>query len=611
MLATATSGRKPTCARGCWLCVVAAPVALLLALLVASRATGQAPAASEPATDAAAPAQAPTSGAPAQTQAPAIRVSSRLVEVNVVAKDRKGEAVSDLSQGDFTLLDGGKPQKISVFSVQTTHLIPGAGPAPPKDVFTNRFEQEPGVPTSVTVVLIDALNTHILDMAYARRQILKFIAKLQPQDRVAIFGLSNKLAVLQDFTSDQQALIDAVRKSMAGESGDADATDSKASDTGDEGLDQFIDGLDQPMSDFYNRDRALRTAAALTAIANYVGRLPGRKNLIWISSAFPLVINMGAMATTPTAAFGGSGPPAPSTAAGLLNQVDVESFEDQLQAAAQALDDANIAVYPVDARTLTPPNANVDASLRSPPIAQTTRRGQVPPTPVLDVGNTDTMSEIAKRTGGHAFENTNDIAGSIRKALDDSRVTYILGYYPDHDEWNGKFREIKIKVNRPGVNVRYRTGYFAVPDVAPTPVQRRDLLQAALDSPIDSTTIGMTVEAALASAPGSSPSVHMRVRIDPQAIALVPEGDHWNAALDLLIAQWDEKGRLLSAQTRSAEIHLTPSNQEAWEKSGFDIQFDMPLLSGASRMRIADCDEQTGSTGSVTIPIKGLASDSH
>lgn len=91
----------------------------------------------------------------------------------------------------------------------------------------------------------------------------------------------------------------------------------------------------------------------------------------------------------------------------------------------------------------------------------------------------------------------------------------------------------------------------------------------------------------------------------------MPEGDHWNAALDLLIAQWDEKGRLLSAQTRTAEIHLTPSNQEAWEKSGFDIQFDMPLLSGASRMRIADCDEQTGSTGSVTIPIKGLASDSH
>ena len=125
---------------------------------------------------------------------------------------------------------------------------------------------------------------------------------------------------------------------------------------------------------------------------------------------------------------------------------DRETFKDQIDAAARALNDANVAVYPVDARGLNPPPKG------APPQ-----------------GDFDTMNEIADRTGGRAFYNTNDIAGSVREAIDDSRVTYVLGYYPDHGEWNGKFREIKIKVNRPGVEVRYRRGYFAVTDAPATP----------------------------------------------------------------------------------------------------------------------------------------------
>jgi len=575
--------------------------ALVLALALAPSAIGQAPAPSAPA----GPAQRAAAATPAQR--PAIRVSTHLVQIDVVVKDKHGDPVTDLTKDDFTLLDEGRPQSISIFSMQATHLTPATAAPMPKSTFTNRFEEEADIPTSVTVVLIDALNTHIVDLAYARQQIIKFIRQLQPADRVAIFGLSNKLVVLQDFTSDQQALLDAVRKSMSAESGHAQQTGEGPSDTGDDLLDQFIDGMNQVTSDFYNRDRAIETAEALTAIADYVSRLPGRKNLIWISSAFPLEINMGQMANTPSAAFAGAGgaAPAPSNPAGLLNQSNQESYVDQLQAAVEALDNANVAVYPVDARALTPPNANVDASLRSPPVAQATRRGAMPPTPTLDVTSTDTMSELAKRTGGRAFQNTNDIAGSIRKALDDGRVTYVLGYYPDHGQWNGMFRDIKIKVNRPGMDVRYRRGYFAIPDAPPTPIKRQALLRAALDSPVDSTTIGMTVVATRAGSPGL-PTVHVRIRIDSQAIALVHDADHWNAALDLLIAQWDAKNTLLKAETRTATVHLTDADRDAWEKSGFDLQFETPLLPGAASIRFADCDEQTGATGSVTIPINSL-----
>ncbi len=83
------------------------------------------------------------------------------------------------------------------------------------------------------------------------------------------------------------------------------------------------------------------------------------------------------------------------------------------------------------------------------------------------------MNLLAERTGGRAFFNTNDIQGAIRRAIDDSRVTYVLGFNPDHGNWNGKFREIKIKVKRPDTNIRYRRGYFALADEAPADQQKR------------------------------------------------------------------------------------------------------------------------------------------
>jgi hypothetical protein len=216
---------------------------------------------------------------------------------------------------------------------------------------------------------------------------------------------------------------------------------------------------------------------------------------------------------------------------------------------------------------------------------------------------------IAARTGGHAYYNTNDITGSVRKAIDDSRVTYALSYYPDHAQWDGKFREIKVKVDRPDVDVRYRRGYFAVADAAPAPMKRHFLLQNALDSPVDSTTIGMAVKAALSGTPGAQ-TINVRIQADSQAIVLAPQGDHWIASLDFLVAQWDGKNKLLNVDTPTFEVRVTQADLAAWQKSGLDVQFHTAIMPGASRIRFAGCDEQSGATGSVTIPITMLAADS-
>ena len=76
--------------------------------------------------------------------------------------------------------------------------------------------------------------------------------------------------------------------------------------------------------------------------------------------------------------------------------------------------------------------------------------------------NIDSFQKLAEQTGGVAFFNSNDITGAVRHAIDDGELTYQLGYYPSHGQWNGRYRNIKVTVDRPGVEVRYRKGYFAV-----------------------------------------------------------------------------------------------------------------------------------------------------
>jgi VWFA-related protein len=508
----------------------------LHALLLAATTVGQVASPNPPATSAPAPAPA--------ASVPSIRISTRLVQISVVVKDKKGNPVTDLTKDDFTLLDENKPQAISVFSEQTTQPAPAMAQPLPANTFTNRFEDRTGVPTSVTVVLFDALNTHFDDIAYARLQVLKLIDQFQPDGRVAIFGLTQDLVVIQNFTDDRQTLLGAVKNYTPRDSMELGTNASVAGlfDASNNGPAQINIGETSPAAaEYYRRDRALRTATALQAIAHYVGRLPGRKNLVWVSSSFPF-------------------------------SADAE----------QVLSDADIAVYPVDAMGL--------------------RAGGPAPSPAMDF--------IAKQTGGRAFYNGNDVSGSIREALQDSQVTYVLGYYPDHGAWNDEFRQLDVKVDRPGLEVRYRNGYYAAQDAPPTPVTRQALLQEAVDSPLDSTSIGITVKATLTGS-RSMQTVRVAVRVDSHAIALSPDGDQSIAALDWLVAQWDAKGKLLKAQAETTRIRVDQSNRDAWENSGLGTQFALPLLPGAARIRIAACDDESGATGSVTIPIKRLVADTH
>jgi VWFA-related protein len=522
---------------------------------------------------------------PPASQTPGVRVSTRLVQVNVIAQNWEDKPVMGLTKEDFELSDQGHPQAIAFFSMQqnTTAILDRAA-APPKTVpagshlFSNRLEERTGVPPNVTVIFLDSLNTRGNDMPYARKQIEKFITtQIQPQDRVALYSMNGTgLTILHDFTTDATELLNALAKDANTEDFLAGASAPEAPDTGDAEMDASLGRFNGRMALFYMNSRVEKTATALKVIANHIGGLPGRKNLVWVSASFPMSI------------IGGERP------------LDYNQYSSQIEDAARSLNNANIAIYPVDARGLI---ANPMTVNRPGPRSATARPNMASPFPSRQ--NFDTMNTLAERTGGRAFYNTNDIKGSVRRAIDESRVTYVLGYYPEGGDWDSKFHEIKVKVNKSGVHLRYRRGYFAIPDATPTPQEKMQMMAAAIWSPLEATELGLDVEVEPIDVPGAR-QLKTKIRVNSRQMRFAHDGDKWTDQLDVVWVVAGKNGNALAKTSQPLKMALSQQNYEVVMRDGLSFSGTIELADEATEVRVVARDSGTGAIGSVVVPLTRL-----
>jgi VWFA-related protein len=524
----------------------------------------------------------------AQDQNPTIRVTTRLVQVNVVVH-KKGEPVSDLKKEDFTIFDKGKELKVAVFAVDSIDAPPKAWPPLPPNIFSNRVQRN-DTPTSITVILMDGLNTRFEDQAYSRKQIVKFLSQLQPHDRVAIYLLGSNLRILHDFTNDSDHLAKALAKYQGRISGELDAADpAPQASTGNDDLDQFLSNADQAISDFQNVNRAQFTLDAMEAIAHHLAAMPGRKNLVWVSGGFPFTLGL------EPEDFSLDNP-----------NREHRTFNEETTRVARAMNDANIAIYPVDARGLIT-NPNMSASMPSRPIVSNPR-GRPGPPPAIAKGsfipaNHDTMQILAERTGGKAFYNTNDLAGAVRNAVNDARVTYTLGFYPVSEDWDGKFHEIKVKVDRPGVDVRYRKGFVAFTAQTPSPKEIKAEIQNALATPLEGTGIGVNARIDTVDKPKPG-SLQIVTQIDQANIVLQPQNDRWAGALEVGWVQVAADGKILNVETQALTMNLKKERYDDVQKHGLIFTKVIEPVENAFHLRIIVVDHATGNVGSLQIPIK-------
>lgn len=516
-----------------------------------------------------------------QTPPPLVlKTTTRLVPVSVIVQ-HKGQPVADLHKEDFEVYDRGKLQQIAVFAVDTSAVTPrGAASASlPPNVFSNRIAQRTGIPSNVTVILLDSLNTKFTDQAYARNQVIAFLKQLQPEDRVAIYTLGRGLRVLHDYTSDASLLV----KRLASYNGESlpalAASEGSSFEQGElQQLDNWIGGRGGASgmeADFYMINRVRGTLKALEFIANHLAGIPGRKNLIWLSGGFPLTIGFDSIEE-------------------MHNPARTQmTFGDEIDQAVRAINNANVAVYPVDARGLmTDPRFSAQ-NAGAPKI----NPGRL--APPVGVKNQQTMQELADRTGGRAYYNTNDLKHAIRDAMHDSEVTYTLGYYANDAKFDGKFHEIKVKVKRPGVSVRFRKGYFDMAEQPQDDKSRKADLRDAVFSPIDATELGLAV--ILGKNPDQAASFVVGMKVEPEGLRLQSQDGRWAGKLDILVTQLDERGRQYNGVDDTIDMRLTQPNYEKVVKEGLLYRKVLDRSPRATKVRVIVRDASSGAVGSVTV----------
>jgi hypothetical protein len=356
--------------------------------------------------------------------------------------------------------------------------------------------------------------------------------------------------------------------------------------------------MEQSLHDFAAEEEAFRkdvavqiTLDALKRLGHYLAGYPGRKNLVWVSDSIPFNVS-------------------PDTS--LSSPFSVQrQYGEQIKDAAGVLTDSQVAVYPVDARGLVGsfmPDASQSgaAFARSRGGIQAMTASMNKQSAALQAAH-DSMNEIADQTGGHAYYNRNDIDHAIALSVAEGSTYYTLGYYPEDKGWDGKFRKIEVKVNRPGLKLHHRRGYFAVDPERMKPkdeqAARRELFAALNpESPI-STSLPFVVR--ITPPNKDQHSVLVDFSVEPKAIAFDPQGELHHADIDFISVVFDSKGKKeVTNQSETMNANLKPNTYADVMKYGLRIRQKLDLPPGKYLLKFGVRDIRSNLIGTTSAAVE-------
>ena len=537
--------------------------------------------------------------------APVLRVTTRLVVVDVIATDRKGAPVADLKQDDFQVTEDGKPQSVRSFgfkagSADAAERSAESKPAEPlpANVVTNVQHVKPGAP--LAVLLLDGINTRLNNQQYAKQELLAFLKRLPSDQSVAVYLLGSRLRLIQDFTSDPQVLKAVVQNLKDFR--------SPLMDNANGGPIKFwLEGVPLPpevkrrVLEFQQETESAQvdqrlaiTMSALNQLARNLSGYPGRKNLIWVSETFPLIIE------------------ANKVKGGASADRTRRNYNFAIANTANRLSDARISVYPVDARGL------MSADLYNP-AAPFDERGEpnggrdgaqagrsLDDTANELMGARGTMEQLAEGTGGRAFYNRNDLGKAVLEGISDGATYYTLGYYPANKAWDGNYHKIKVHVTRPGITLRYRLGYYALnpEDYTKQSQQYRDAEFSGTLSPDVPISTALPFTAAVL--PASDKTAHKTVvnfAVDAHVMSFSEEEGKKHAGLECAVRVFPASGgdKALKTESDVIDANLPPESYQIVMQRGLPCRVVLDLTAGEYLLRLGVRDNRTGLIGTANI----------
>jgi VWFA-related protein len=572
-------------------------------------------------------AQAPQQ-APAQTPGgPVLKTESRLVRVDVVVTDKKGNYVSDLSAKDFQVFEDNKPQSVTNFSF-------GTDPSAP-----------PGAQKHYLVLFFDNSTMDGGDQMRAREAAAKFIDGNAGPDRVmAVVDFGGTLRIVQNFTSD----VDHLKKAVAGVKGSWVSPNGEPASTPTDSISMpGLSALSNTEADFGARSALL----AIRSLAKNLAPVPGRKTLVLLTTGFPLT----------------------------------SESEAELPATIDACNKANVAIYPLDVRGLVAPNSMNKFMPRGPRAGEQARfasndsraadadggsgirlasfnpsgnafaavlqhgggggagggagggggghggggvggggtgtgggkggtgtgtgtgsggrgggttppgvpinssinqpRSIVPPFPASATTNQQVMYALASGTGGFPILNSNDLLAGLQKIAKEQDQYYLLGYAPT-DSAEGSCHTLKVKVERSGESVRARSGYC---NVKPADVLAGKPIEKDLEARASGTapgTMGGTLQAPYFYSSPNTADVNLSMEIPATSIEFAKVKGKSHADVNFLGIAYKPDGTVAARFSDTVTLDLEKDDLKRFQASPMRYENQFEIAPGKYRLTV-------------------------
>jgi VWFA-related protein len=501
-----------------------------------------------------------------------MRVETELVLVNVVARDKQGKPVTDLKQEDFTLLEDGKAQRISSFdfeNLDTAPLTASKGPSqqatngpvtPPKPILTAKDADQTLSNKRVIVLFFDLSSMGPDEMERSVQAARKYIqTKMTSADLIAIVTLASSLRLDQDFTGDQARLLRVLNRFSHSEGQGMDN-----GSTGD------TDGIEEtgnaytPDETEYNQFNTDRKLQALQSLCQVLGKFNQKKSIIYFSSGM--------------------------TQTGIENQA-------ALRAAVNTAIKANVAIYTMDSRGLEaePPGGSAaTASLRGTAMYS---GSAVQSRLDANFASQETLTTLSGDTGGKAFLDTNDLGQVFDRVQRDTSVYYVLGYKSSSALRDGKYRHIQVKVNRAGLNLEFRKGYYAPKDFQHFNAEDKEQqMEDELASELPNTDVAVYMAASYFRMDERRFYVPVALVVPGSQIPFTKGGDKDKASLDIIGEVLDELKRPVGSMRETVKLSLDASQEVRRKNVQYSTGF--MLASGKYHFKFVVRENQSGRLGS-------------
>lgn len=534
-----------------------------------------------------------------------MRITTNLVQVDAVVTDKSGKPVTDLKPQEIQIYEDNRPQKVTFLSYITSDRAEAAEAKPdarnkrPTDIPLTRVR--PGDVKRTIAVVVDDLGLSAQSIYFLRRALKKFIdEQMQPGDLIAIIRTSGGAGALQQFTSDKRLLYAAVENIKWYGAGRgligpfAPIVPPKPGALG-----PFVDEKNRQADEFRDDVFTVGTLGAVSYVIRGLNELPGRKSVLLISDGFRLITR-----EPLTRQFG--------MEKSASNSRTVQKLQSLIDQASRS----SVVIYTMNATGLQPlssitaedslaDSGNITGA-RTPERTGELLGGRREAAFDMQSG----LDYLAEKTGGISIRNTNDLAGGIKKILEDQRGYYLIGYRPDQSTFDPRtgrriFHRLTLKVLRPGkFNVRMREGFFGVSEEEAARQQStpREQIVRALISPFGSDAVPLGLTSLFANEAGVGSFIRSLLHVDGGALTFTDEPDDWHQAkFDVVAVTFGENGNVVDEVSRVDAVRVRGETYKRILKSGFVYMLTLPIKKpGAYQLRVALRDQSSQRVGSAS-----------